>query len=136
MAEPQDSQTVVFFDGVCHLCNGFVDFVISRDRSHRIFFAPLQGETAHRRLQIEDRLVLESLVLFAGGKTYRRSQAVLRILFQMGGPWLVLGLLGSAVPLGLRDRIYAFVAKNRFKWFGRREFCRLPSPGEKGQLLP
>ena len=136
MADPQDSQTIVFFDGVCHLCNGFVDFVISRDRSHRIFFAPLQGETAHRRLQIEDRLVLESLVLFAGGKTYRRSQAVLRILFQMGGPWLVLGLLGSAVPLGLRDRIYAFVAKNRFKWFGRREFCRLPSPGEKGQLLP
>ncbi len=136
MADPQDSQTIVFFDGVCHLCNGFVDFVIARDRHHRIFFAPLQGETAQRHLQSEDRLALESVVLVEGRKTYRRSQAVLRILFQLGGPWLLLGLAGSAVPSGLRDSIYNFIARNRLRWFGRREVCRLPSPGERGQLLP
>lgn len=126
---------IVFFDGVCHLCNGFVDAIISRDKTHRLLFAPLQGSTAAELLNKEDRIDLDTVVYFEAGKNYYRSSAVLKILIQLGGAYKLLSI-AWIIPAPIRDFFYKKIAKNRYAWFGEREFCRLPTPAEKDFLLP
>ena len=137
MADPGEPQiqTIVFFDGVCHLCNGFVDFVITRDRLKRLQFAPLQGETARRLLGDEDRSALASVIVWENGKISRESAAIARVFSSLGGGWSVLGRAMSLVPLSLRNVVYRWVAKNRYAWFGERDVCRLPTAEERGRLL-
>src|SRR6202051_4018134 len=123
---------IVFFDGVCHLCNGFVDQVISRDHRAHFQFASLQGETAGKFLTAEESQALETIILLdAKGTKYKRSTAVLRILTQLGGFYRIFAL-GYLIPAGLRDWIYAGTARNRYSWFGQRDLCRLPTPEERG----
>ncbi len=133
----KESRKIVFFDGVCHLCNSFVDFAIQNEKAAKksLFFAPLQGEIALRLLPRSDREDLQSIVYWDGGKLHRRSNAVLHIFSELDFPWGWLSRLGFCVPAFLRDAIYRTVAKNRYRWFGKREHCRLPQPGEKSQLL-
>lgn len=128
-------QNVVFFDGICHLCNGFVDAVITRDVRHRFLFAPLQGSTAENMLEQDDRLNLDTVIYYENGRIYRRSAAILKILTGLGG---VFKLFGAAwiIPGPLRDWLYKIIAKNRYAWFGQREFCRLPTANERSYLLP
>ena len=126
---------IVFFDGVCHLCNTFVDVIITRDRHHRLKFAPLQGETAAQLLPEEMRLNLHSVVYFEAGHLHERSNAILKILSRLGGIYSVFGL-GWILPRFIRDRLYNFIAMNRYAWFGQRDFCRLPTPEERAHLLP
>lgn len=129
-------QNIVFFDGVCHLCNGFVDALITRDARHRRFrFAPLQGETARQLLSEGDRRSLETIIYFNQGRIFRRSAAILKILTSLGGAYRLLGL-AWIIPPPLRDGLYTWIARNRYNWFGEREFCRLPLPEEKSYLLP
>ena len=128
-------RNVVFFDGVCHLCNGFVDAVISRDPKHQFLFAPLQGTTAVDLLPPEDRSKLDTVIYFEAGKLYHRSAAILKILTSLGGIYKVFAL-AWVIPGPLRDFLYKIVAKNRYAWFGEREFCRLPTASEKSYLLP
>ncbi|KHD89632.1 MAG: thiol-disulfide oxidoreductase [Bdellovibrio sp. ArHS] len=128
-------RNVVFFDGVCHLCNGFVDAVISRDKTHFFLFAPLQGVTAEKLLSPADRTNLDTVIYFEKGRIYRRSAAVLRILSGLGGAYRIFAL-ARIIPGPLRDLLYNYVAKNRYHWFGEREFCRLPTPQERSYLLP
>jgi len=130
-------ERIVFFDGICHLCNGFVDFAIQNETpQNRLAFAPLQGETAQEILLPMDRENFASVILYDKGQVYKESTAALRILRMLKGPWKFLGLVGLLVPRFLRDGIYRSIAKNRYRWFGVREFCRLPLPHEKNQLLP
>jgi predicted DCC family thiol-disulfide oxidoreductase YuxK len=128
-------KNVVFFDGICHLCNGFVDAVITRDPQHRFLFAPLQGTTAELLLSPDDRLNLSTVIYYENGKIYRRSDAVLKILSQTGGAAKLFSI-AWIIPGPLRDFFYKIVAKNRYSWFGEREFCRLPTPEERSYLLP
>ena len=130
-----DSKNVIFFDGVCHLCNGFVDAVISRDKKHRFLFAPLQGRTAEQLLSLEDRKNLETVIYREKNQTYYRSAAVLKILTNLGGIYQVFWL-GWIIPGFIRDALYKIIAKNRYAWFGQREICRLPTAEEKDYLLP
>lgn len=128
---------IVFFDGICHLCNGFVDFSIQNETTqNQLAFAPLQGETAAKLLSTEDRANLNTVVFYDEGEVYRESTAVLRIFQNLKSPWRALGTLGFAVPKMIRDWIYRAVARNRYRWFGERDTCRLPLPHEKSQLLP
>ncbi|MEK2645693.1 thiol-disulfide oxidoreductase DCC family protein [Bdellovibrio sp. BCCA] len=127
-------RNVVFFDGVCHLCNGFVDAVISRDKSHTLLFAPLQGTTAEELLPSEDRVKLDTVIYFEAGKIYHRSAAILKILTKLGGLYKILSI-AWIIPGPMRDMIYNWVAKNRYAWFGKREFCRLPTKEERSYLL-
>ncbi len=125
---------IIFFDGVCTLCNGFVDFVIKRDPG-RFQFASLQGETARKNL---DAGFLDhdpkSIVLWDEAGVHTKSQAVIRILARLPAPWkLAVGLY--AVPPGMRDFFYDFIAKRRYRWFGRRDTCRLPGPQERSRIL-
>lgn len=126
---------IVFFDGDCHLCNGFVDALITRDKHRRLLFAPLQGETAKQTLSIPDRDNLDTVVYFESGRLFRRSTAALKILFRLGG-FYRLCVLGLFVPLFLRDGVYNWIAKNRYSWFGKRDFCRIATAEERAYLLP
>jgi predicted DCC family thiol-disulfide oxidoreductase YuxK len=128
--------SIIYFDGVCGMCNRTVDFVLRRDRVGRFQFAPLQGDTAAARLPEQDRLQLSTLVLESPNGLFRRSSAVVRILRGIGGFWWLLGSLFWLVPRPLRDWGYGLVASNRYRLFGRKETCRLPTPEEAGRLLP
>ena len=128
-------ERVLFFDGICHLCNGFVDFAISQDRQRRIRFAPLQGTTAPQYLIPSDLEALETVIYFRSGKTYHRSLAIIMLLKDLGGLWSLSSVL-LVIPGFLRDSIYRWVAKNRYLWFGQRDFCRLPEAHERDFLLP
>lgn len=127
-------QTIVFFDGVCHLCNGFVDFAISRDRQRNLRFAPLQGSTARQMLSESQRLDLRTVVVLRGERIFIESAAVIEVLSAMGGPWRVFATVARLCPRFLRDPLYRFVARHRLKWFGERDFCRRPLPEEKEVL--
>lgn len=135
---PDPDGPIIFFDGVCGLCDRFVDFVIARDRKGVFRFAPLQGETAAARFGSQGPHSTDAppTVLLAEGSVLKaRSDATLRILAGLGGPWRLAGLL-LLVPRTLRDGAYDFVAARRYRWFGKKESCRLPTPEERGRFLP
>lgn len=133
-AEISTNRPVVFFDGVCHLCNSFVDWVVRHDRDKRILFAPLQGETAANHLTPEQRKELSSVLVKDGDRILEKSEAVLRVLAELPG-WKSLATL-RLIPRPLRDLVYDFVAKNRYRWFGKYETCRVPTPEERQSILP
>lgn len=135
---------ILFFDGVCGLCNGFVDFVMSRDRKGVFRFATLQGETAARLLSRAGPgdaspegpgEWMRSVVLWQDGEAHRKSEAVFRVFSGLGGIWK-LAIAGRLIPAGLRDFLYDGIARNRYRWFGKRETCRMPSPEERARFLP
>jgi predicted DCC family thiol-disulfide oxidoreductase YuxK len=127
---------IVFFDGVCGFCNRVVDFAIRRDRGAKLRFAPLQGETARRMLSAADVENLSTFVFYDEGSAYRRSSAVARMLWRIGGVWRVAGALLWIIPKPLRDLGYRLVAKYRYALFGKKETCRMPSPAERERFLP
>jgi predicted DCC family thiol-disulfide oxidoreductase YuxK len=127
---------VLFFDGVCNLCNSSIDFVVRRDKKRRYRFAPLQGSTAaHAIPGLVETGDFDSFVLAEGGKIYTRSTAVLRVMAGLGGIWSAAKVL-LFIPAPLRDAVYRLIAKNRYRWFGRKDTCRLPTPEEKALFLP
>jgi predicted DCC family thiol-disulfide oxidoreductase YuxK len=128
---------IVFFDGVCGLCNRTVDFLIRHDRKRRLKFAPLQGATAGRTLPEEIRNKLNTLVfLTEGGRTYVRSAAAVRILNRLGGGWRVAAALLWLIPFPLRNLGYRAVAASRYRLFGQLESCRMPTEADRERLLP
>lgn len=126
---------VVFFDGVCNLCNGLVNFLIDRDPSGRLLFAPLQGPTfRHVREAHPVPEELASIVLMDEVGVHLKSKAALRILTALGGVWRLASIL-YLVPRPLRDLLYDFVAKRRYPWFGKSESCRIPTPELRARFL-
>lgn len=130
-----ETHPVLFFDGVCGLCNFYVDFVLLRDTAGLFRFAPLQGSTAEQVISEEDRARLDSLVLMQRGRVFRKSAAVARVLCRLSPLWAAAGTLLWLIPLPLRDLGYTLVAKNRYRLFGRKESCRLPQPAERARFL-
>jgi predicted DCC family thiol-disulfide oxidoreductase YuxK len=130
-----NDQTIIFFDGVCHLCNGFINFLVRVDRRRVLKYAPLQGTTAAQYLSAQDRASLETIIVLNDGKTYYRSRAILKVFSIMGGIFRVTSLL-KIFPASWLDFFYRKVALNRYSWFGKREFCRLPTAAEREYLLP
>lgn len=125
---------VVFFDGHCNLCNRFVDFLIRRDRRGVLKFASLQGATAQRLLLEELRRDVSTVVFLDGSSVHVRSSAALRALACLGGIYsLALALL--VVPPFFRDIFYDLVARNRYRFWGRRSTCRIPSADERDRFL-
>lgn len=135
-SETQAEAPIIYFDGVCGLCNRSVDRVIAWDRNHIFHFAPLQGETAAARLEPADIQNLGSLVVQVDGRTYRKSSAVVRILWQLGGFAGLLGTMLWLIPRPIRDLGYRLIATNRYRMFGKKETCRMPSPEERARFLP
>ncbi len=135
-AAPHVDHPILFFDGLCGLCNTSVDFVMKRDTRDVFRYAPLQGETAASYLSEKDREDLDSVILQTPDGLYRHTSAVVRILWKLPGIWPVLGTLLWLVPKPLRNIGYRIVARNRYRFFGKKESCRLPTPEEIGRLLP
>ena len=123
---------IIFFDGVCNLCNAFVDFVIRRNSN--IKFSSLQGTAATISLPVEMVQNLPSVVLLSHGEIFTESTAALKVLAQLGGIWPLISLL-LFTPKFLRDPVYRFIGRNRYTWFGKRETCRLPSADERARFL-
>ena len=136
---PATEGPILFFDGYCGLCNGFVDFVIARDSKAVFRFSPLQGETANARVPADAVSPASpgdprSIVFWENGRVHRKSDAVLRALPLLGGAWKLAAAL-RVIPRPARDFAYDVVARNRYRWFGRRETCRMPGPGERERFL-
>lgn len=134
---------VLYFDGVCGLCNGFVDFVMARDARGAFRFATLQGqagEVAMRDFEaqtgnrIQGEGELRSFLLRHGHSLHWKSDAVLLSLQKLGGIWMVAGWL-RLLPLAIRNLVYDFIAERRYGWFGKKEACRLPTPAERDRFL-
>ena len=121
------SGRILLFDGVCNLCNGFVQFIIRRDQSGKIKFASLQSSAAKSLLQ-KFNLPAEkmtTLVFISNKKYYLRSSAALHILKELGGAWkLFYGLM--IIPRPVRDFFYNLISRNRYRIFGRRDECMVP----------
>ena len=109
MADESKTVPIVFFDGVCGLCNNFVDFLLDRDVDGVLRFAPLQGTAAEELVSEEIRTGLGTVVFADNGRTWIRSGAVSRILMRLGGRWKLLGMLLWVIPWPLRDIGYAVV---------------------------
>lgn len=126
---------IVFFDGVCNLCNASVQWLIKRDQKHQFRFAPLQGETAKVHLKITDENATpQSVILFENGKVYQKSSAALRIAVKLGFPWFLAGIF-FIIPRFFRDWVYDFIARNRYRWFGKQDACMIPTPELKALFL-
>ncbi|MFN8310978.1 MAG: DCC1-like thiol-disulfide oxidoreductase family protein [Chitinophagales bacterium] len=127
---------ILLFDGVCNLCNSSVNFIIDRDRNDHFRFTSLQSEKG-KQLLIQhhiDPQYLDSLVLIEGEKALLGSDAVLKIAATLGFPYSVIGIF-KFLPYRLRDRFYNWVAANRYKWFGKRAECRMPTPDLQSKFL-
>lgn len=131
-----NKEKILFFDGVCNLCNASVDRVISGDRTGQILLAPLQGETAQKLLPEHgvDLDTIRSLVYWDRGKVYTFSNAALQVARDMKFPWAVFYIL-KTVPRPIRDYVYKLIARKRYIWFGKKESCRLPTPEEAARFL-
>ncbi len=132
-----EGKLLVLFDGVCNLCNGRVDFLIRRDDRMRFLFAPLQSEVGKDLLEARGLPTdqMDTFVALTKKGTYTKSRAVLEVLLRMRRLWPVLGVLGFLFPWFLRDAIYDYVARKRYRWYGKQETCRLPTPSERARFL-
>lgn len=127
---------IIFFDGVCNLCNSAVQFVIQRDAKDYFRFAALQSEQAQEYLDrfAVDFQAMDSILLLEDGKLYRRSSAALRITKHLGGLWPVLYIL-IYIPAFIRDFFYKLISGNRYKIWGKRTSCMVPTPDLEKKFL-
>jgi predicted DCC family thiol-disulfide oxidoreductase YuxK/uncharacterized membrane protein YphA (DoxX/SURF4 family) len=136
-ARPLPGRSVVLFDGMCALCDGWVDFILRHDRDSIFRFSALQSEAGRailKRIDPQEELGGGSIVLVEDEQVYCRSTAILRILRGLGLPFSP-AYAAIAIPRTLRDYFYNVVAVHRLRWFGERETCRIPTPGELSRFL-
>jgi predicted DCC family thiol-disulfide oxidoreductase YuxK len=127
---------LILFDGVCNLCNGFVQFVIRRDPAGRFQFAALQSASARRTLSLLDAPspLPDTIVLVEESTVFTGSTAALRIARRLSFPWPLAGAL-LAIPRPLRDWLYGVVARHRYRWFGRGSVCMVPTAELRSRFL-
>jgi len=137
-----DSSPILFYDGVCGLCNSLVQFLLKHDKKGRLRFASLQSEFAGKVLRRHgfDPKDLDTLHVVEnyeqpGERLLQRSDAVLRAWRELGGFWSFLASTAKIVPRPLRDVTYRFVAQNRYRVFGKYETCMLPDPNQRSRFL-
>lgn len=129
------TKPIIFYDGICGLCDRFVQFLVARGGSRRYLFAPLQGTTAARMLSTSDRSRMDTILLLEpSGSLSQRSTAAIKILAGLGGVWHLFVVL-LWIPRPVRDFFYDRVAERRYKIFGRLGQCRIPSSEEREAFL-
>jgi predicted DCC family thiol-disulfide oxidoreductase YuxK len=127
---------VVLFDGVCNLCNGSVIFIIKRDAQSKLKFASLQSDYGVEQMKKFNLppSSLNSVLLIRGDRLYQKSNAALEIVAMLDGLWPGLYLL-KIIPRFLRDLIYDWISRNRYRWFGKKEECMIPTPDMKSRFI-
>lgn len=132
------NKKIILFDGVCNLCNNSVQFVIKRDKKDVFRFASLQSEAGQKLLAERgiDPEKTDSIVLIEPDVAYyTKSQAAIEIASELGGGWSFLRVFEYILPVSLRDRVYDFIASNRYKWYGKKDQCMVPTPELKDRFL-
>jgi len=125
---------IVLFDGVCNFCNSSVQFIINRDPKGLFHFASQQSEIGVQLMTEHGLTGHESIVYIEDGKAYMKSAAALRIAKHLSGLWPTTAIF-FAVPRPIRDMAYDVVAKNRYRWFGKRDSCMIPPPSIRKRFL-
>jgi predicted DCC family thiol-disulfide oxidoreductase YuxK len=127
---------LILFDGVCNLCNTYVQFVIKKDSQNKFMFASLQSDMGQNVLKHFglDTTEFKTLVLLQDKEIYTKSTGALRILKQLDGVWKF-SYIFLLIPAPIRDFFYSFVAANRYRFFGKKEYCMMPSPELKAKFL-
>ncbi|WP_426432459.1 thiol-disulfide oxidoreductase DCC family protein [Winogradskyella sp. HB-48] len=138
MVNIPNNKQLILFDGVCNLCNNSVLYVIKRDKKDKFLFAPLQGEVGKSissQFQI-DTTKIDSILLYnpAKKKVYSKSTAALQVAKQLNFPTKLMTVF-LIIPTFIRNLVYDFVAKNRYKWFGKKDACMIPTPELKAKFL-
>ncbi|HVM86633.1 MAG TPA: thiol-disulfide oxidoreductase DCC family protein [Puia sp.] len=132
----KENKKIVLFDGVCNLCNRSVQFIIRHDKKNQFLFGSLQGRYGQECLKKFNMPsdTFNSFMLIEGDKIYSRSSGALRMLKYLGIGWqLFYGLI--IIPKFIRDGVYNFIARHRYKWFGKKEECWVPTPELKARFL-
>lgn len=128
-------ERIILFDGECNFCEWNVQFIIKRDPGAKFKFAPLQSHIAQSFLSGSNKEKIHStVVLIEENKMYTESTAALRISKQLNGGWSIFYLF-IIIPRPLRDLVYRYIAKNRYKWFGKKEQCMVPTPEIRKRFL-
>jgi predicted DCC family thiol-disulfide oxidoreductase YuxK len=136
VGQPLPETRIILFDGVCDLCNGFVQFIIKRDPHARFRFGALQSNEARQLLRgapIHAR-DLDTVVYLRGSKMYTRSAAAIHILADLGGVWSLFRVK-LFFPRVLRDLLYRYIANRRYRWFGKKESCMVPTPELRARFI-
>lgn len=131
-----NTDPVILFDGICNFCNSAVNFTIKRDKHKKIKFALLQSDTGKSILKQHGlpENYSSSFLFIENGKLYNRSAAALRVCRYLSGLWpLCYGLI--IIPAFIRNAVYDFIAKNRYKWFGQKDECMVPTPDVRARFL-
>ncbi len=131
-----NNQKIILFDGICNFCNFWVNFIIDRDKKDDFKFAALQSDNGQKLLETFeiDKIAFDSFVFIDGEKVYTKSTAAFKICKSLKGIWKYFYFL-IFIPKPIRDFIYTIVAKNRYKYFGKRDACRLPTEQERVKFL-
>lgn len=130
------NHAIILFDGVCNLCDNTVQFILKRDKKGYFRFASLQSEQGQELLQKHNLPTagFDSFVLVENDKVYQKSKGALRVCRRLGGGWpLLYGFI--IIPAFIRNFVYSWVARNRYRWFGKKETCMLPKPEWRERFL-
>ncbi|WP_421764756.1 thiol-disulfide oxidoreductase DCC family protein [Ekhidna sp.] len=135
-ADHSIEKPVIFFDGVCNLCNTSIQFIIKRDKKNRFLFSSLQSDYAKESLPntLTEDQDLQSIILKKGNAITTKSSAVLIIAKSLSGGWPILYAF-TIIPKFIRDWFYDIIARNRYKWFGKKDHCMIPSPELKSRFI-
>lgn len=131
-----DAPIIIYFDGVCYLCNSLVNFLLKIDKDNRLKFSPLQSNFAERELKNSDINLeeIDSIILQVGSKFFIKSDAVIKIIKEMRWYWQGL-LVIKILPKNIRDKLYDFIADHRYKWFGKKDSCMIPTNDVKSRFI-
>lgn len=127
---------IILFDGVCNFCDAAINFVIRQDRNNIFFFAPLQSGAGQKLLEQYglSKDELESFVLIDKERVYRKSSAALRVMNKLPWYWKIFQIFWI-IPGFIRNFIYDLIARNRYKWFGKKDSCMIPTPEQRAKFL-
>ncbi len=138
---PQDmsenfSKNVILFDGICNLCNDVVNLLLDLDKSNILYFSSLQSDFGQFVLQKFNLPTdnFNSFIFLKKGKIYQKSDGALEVCRTLGGFWKILYFF-KIIPTFARNAIYEWVAQNRYRWFGKKEYCRVPTPNLQARFL-
>ena len=130
------SENIVFYDGVCNFCNGLVIFLLKYERIKNMSFCSLQSEFAKSFLKdFNVTINIETVYYFSEGKLHKRSEAIKKITQNLKSPLWIISYFLTITPEFLREYFYKVFAKNRYKWFGKKDDCKIPSPKNKDRFL-
>lgn len=133
----ESNKKIILFDGVCNLCNGTVQFIIKRDKKDLFRYAALQSDIGKQLVDERkiDTSKVDSIILVEPGMAYYvKSDAALQIFKSFGGFWPLVAVF-QWIPSTIRNIVYDFIAKNRYKWFGKKEYCMVPTPELRAKFL-